>query len=182
MFKKIISLLTIITFVIFSYSCASYSVQKKSIDTIDISSLSKLRIVGVQTKSGEDVGFLWERPASINYNAVVGKTITRKEVVIKKTDIKIHRKSSLYKEFDLIQTKDGKTYETNSYQINSDSIVINQYLEGVSIPLEQVDLIWVLKDDSAKVLTAFLVVGIVGILIAFASVIRNFNMNLGFPQ
>lgn len=61
MFKKTISLLTIYAFIIFSYSCASHSVQQKSIDTIDTSSPSKLRIVGVQTKSGEHLGLNYQK-------------------------------------------------------------------------------------------------------------------------
>jgi len=107
--KKIISLFTLLAFVIFSVSC--YTTKTRRVNTSADWKGEKGKILWVIKTSGEYVEFSKDNPGRIIGDKVVGTAIIlSKKVVIDRADIeKIKRdqKGKILK----ITTKDGKIYK-----------------------------------------------------------------------
>lgn len=167
MSKKSVSLVTLITFIIFSMSCTTTTeiVKVKSASTRKGKIVT---IVGVQKTSGEYIEFHKDQPGRIHRNAIVGGLEKRKTVETVEIDraniIEIIKKKGNDAE---IICKDGRTYSAKSYRALEDKIVAEVYggYRYISIPLSEVELVRIEKSNNE--LLATLVVG--ALLVALIS-------------
>jgi len=77
--KKLISLLTLLAFIIFSLSCTIHKTKKVSVATLAQWKGKKVEILGVMKISGEYVEFDEDSPGGIQQNSIVG--ITESDVI-----------------------------------------------------------------------------------------------------
>ncbi len=142
MFKKMISTVTIVTFLVYSLSC--YTTKKEKLYTTYSQQREKIKILGVMKKSGERIDFPKENPATLKRNAVVGIGI--KEIEIQKEDIvEIDRKRG-YQKIKIV-TKDNKQYDVLETIFETEEKIVFTYNEPISIPISEVELAWVKRVD-----------------------------------
>ncbi len=108
MYKKIISIFTLLAFVIFSLSC--YITRIKEVKSAADWQGKKGKILWIIKTSGEFIGFSRDDPGRIIGDTIVGKAIILSKVVeIDRADIeKIIRNQN--KDIIKITTKDGKMF------------------------------------------------------------------------
>ncbi len=82
--KKMIALMTLGCFIVFSNSCAIYSWKKTPLDSLNPEKREGLKISQAQTKSGERIEFSKKPPTQISGDLIIGERFFRK-VEIKKT-------------------------------------------------------------------------------------------------
>ena len=175
--KKIISMFTLLAFVIFSFSCSTYGVRSYSTKEIRTEAdyqgkgFKKGEIFWVIKTSGEYIEFSKDRPGRIYKDKIVGRAIKMsKKVEIERADVKKIRKHSDGRIFEVIN-KDGKIYQAVGMVKEEDDkfILFTAYtsLEKVSIPLSEVKSLRIKMLDS--LLTALCVVGYIGIFILLLS-------------
>lgn len=164
--KRITSVITLVAFFLFYVCCAPHYVKKVDIKTAPDSKKRKMKLVGVQTTSGEYFQFSEKEPATIFYNEIKGYASIEKVLEFNLSDIqRLHQDEK--KKILEITTKDGKTYEAHAYQKEEDKIIVTKLKELVSIPLDQVELVWVYKTSA---LPGILLMAIpVAIIVAIAS-------------
>ena len=166
MSKKIISLFTLVTFIVFSISCITTYETRKISMAPDGLERSNLQILGVQTTSGKYIEFLRSLPIDIYQNSIKGY---KREVVDQANVNNIIRKDGeIYK----IETKDGKrlnfSYKKVLYSEKKEIEVKYFCEESISIPLSEVELVWigntvkVNKIDKKKAVTFALFAALVG--------------------
>ena len=177
MSRKVISILTLLAFIIFSISC--HTIGARSYRTKEIRTNSdwqrkefkKGEILWVIKKSGEYIEFSKENPGLIFQDKIVGNAIRMsKKVEIQRSDIKKIMKHSDGRIFEIIN-KEGKTYQAVGIAKEEDDRVTiftaYESSEPVSIPLSEVKSLHIKMLDN--LLTALGIVGGIGIFIFFLS-------------
>jgi restriction endonuclease S subunit len=107
MIKKGLALVTLASFLVFSWSCVVYrtrTVPPEKVYGKDVN------IVGVYTKSGEHIEFPKDLPALIIGEKVIAKHIGRETIKISKNEVIMNKDSGQLKS---IETKSGKTYSSD---------------------------------------------------------------------
>ena len=145
--KKIISLFTLLAFVIFSVSC--YTTKTRRVNTSADWKGKKGRILWVIKTSGEYIEFSKDNPGRIIGDKIVGKAIIlSKKVVIDRANIEENKRDQNGKILK-ITTKDGKMYTVikGTEKEEKDKITffaIYESNEQVLIPLSEVKWVHVL--------------------------------------
>lgn len=137
MCKKCVSVILILSFVLFSESCAFYRTKMYSPYGSARIPGPKASIVRVLLKSGEIREFGKKNPAHVLDGAVVwtGPTVT----VRTGGSFEVSREEELY----IIKTGDGRTYRTSYYRLDAaNGRLTYATLENAPIPLSEVDMIW----------------------------------------
>jgi len=145
--KKIISLFTLLAFVIFSVSC--YTTKTRRVNTSADWQGKKGKILWVIKTSGEYIEFSKDNPGRIIGDKIVGKAIIlSKKVVIDRANIEENKRDQNGKILK-ITTKDGKMYTVvkGTEKEEKDKITfftIYESNEQILIPLSEVKLYQVL--------------------------------------
>jgi len=145
--KKIISLFTLLAFVIFSVSC--YTTKTRRVNTSADWQGKKGKILWVIKTSGEYIEFSKDNPGRIIGDKIVGKAIIlSKKVVIDRANIEENKRDQNGKILK-ITTKDGKMYTVikGTEKEEKDKITffaIYESNEQVLIPLSEVKWVHVL--------------------------------------
>jgi len=152
--RKIISLFTLLAFIIFSLSC--YTPRVKEVRTAADLEGKNVTILSVATTSGEHIEFLKDRPGRIHKDNIIGTVrIVRKEVEIDRANIKdiIRNKKG---KILAITNKDGNTYYiiSGTAREEEDKIIFSYEYESISIPLSEVKSVRVKRYDAFKTISA----------------------------
>lgn len=158
MLRRVLALLLILTLTSFSLTC--HTVRKESATKIPEWNQEDVKVVSLQKTSGNRVVFLKERPGRLQGKSIVGTSAAMvRELEIEQEDVSQIRRGGGNEILSLV-TIDGKTYY--------DGILLSEY-EGkyrinaypeVSIPVAEVDVLWVEKLDQTR--TLLVIVGIAG--------------------
>ena len=143
MFKKIISLITLLSFLNLLVSCAVHTAKKEKVETAAY--WEGVQFLGVLKTSGEKIEFTKKSPGRIQGNAIVGLGIVKKRIEIDRADVKSIKRIS--GRINQIITKDGEKYDAIAYTEGTTKIIIQKVSESVSIPLSEVELVWVKRVD-----------------------------------
>ena len=153
--KKIISLFTLLAFVIFSVSC--YSTRLKEVRTVADWQGKKGKIFWVIKTTGEYIVFSNNNPGRIIGDKIVGEAvILSKEIVIARSNIKRIRKNQKGNIAEII-SKDKKAYPVITGTVRKEKDKIIFFLDtgsykSVSIPLSEVKSMQVKRFDPLKTL------------------------------
>ena len=164
MSRKIVSLFTLIAFIVFSISC--YMTKIKNVRTAADLRGKKGEILSLVKTSGEYIYFSKNSPGRIYGDKIAGTAFAlNKKVEITRDNIKeVKRdKKGMISE---ITNKDGKRYEViiGTAREEENKIIFSYELyESVSIPLSEVKSAQVKKPDYAKF--SLVVLGVVGLAI-----------------
>jgi hypothetical protein len=149
MSKKIVSVILVLAFVLFSESCTVYRTKTYSADGPARVPGPKSSVVRVLLKSGETREFGKKNPAHVINGAIVwtGPMVT----VRSGGSIEVAREGGGY----IIKTADGRTYRTSFYTRDGASGGLKYATQEIApIPLSEVDMFW--TRDVNKVLTILL--------------------------
>ena len=143
MIKKITAMLTLLAFLVFSYSCTMTTFERRR-ENISVDELTKTEnyITGVQTRSGEYIEFWDEYPAKVDQGQIKGHLSEIEEI-----DMDQIESSSPYGQtrYYTINTYRGKEYRGI---LTKDDKYLGREL--FSIPLTDVDLVWVNRVTEIK--------------------------------
>ncbi len=143
MSKRVLSLVTVVAFLLFDWSCLS-------ITNVPVTSVaSKDQIVGLTRISGESMQFSKENPARI-----IGDRLVIEINTVALSDVKGFRQDGKGLVYE-ITTKDGRTIHDIEGKREGEKIV----LPPLSIPLSEVKLVTVRRSDTG--MTILLVLGII---------------------
>ncbi len=161
--KKIISLFTLLAFVIFSVSC--YTTKTRRVNTSADWQGKKGKILWVIKTSGEYIEFSKDNPGRIIGDKIVGKAIIlSKKVVIDRANIEENKRDQNGKILK-ITTKDGKMYTVikGTEKEEKDKITFFARYESnelVLIPLSEVKWVHVLIVLAAVVVLYIFMTGL----------------------
>lgn len=152
--RKIITLFTLVAFIIFSLSC--HSIKKKRIETVARKGEKTIAIYGIVKTSGEIVKFPKVRLGRIHKETILVWPIKSKRIEINRADAE----SIIREEGDItrITTKDGEAHYGFVIREEEDKIVLNTY---ELIPFSEIKQVLVKKFDPIKPL--LVVLGLVGV-------------------
>lgn len=168
MARKLVSLFTMVAFIIFSMSCAIYSIKNKSVETIVAKKGEKMEVKGILKTSGEFVKFPEVREGRIHKDVILILPTESIPIEINRVDAE----SIIPEEMNItrIITKSEETYYGVIIREEEDKIVFHRY---ESIPLTEINQILVKEHDPAKsflvtllVISGVLCVGLFGFVIA----------------
>lgn len=156
--KRLVSLFTIVAFIIFSISCLGiYTTKKDRITKAASWRGKKVKILAVMKTSGEYIEFPREQPGKILGDKIVAG-LEKENIEIDRADLKEVIRNEKRKIWE-ITTKDGKVYFADSYRSLGDKIVARVHKLSFSIPLSEVEMAWVKRVD--PILTFLANVGVV---------------------
>ena len=170
--RKIMALFLIMSLVSLNFSCASYKVVKKDVNTAPEWEGEEHEILKVLKSSGEYVEFPKENPARVFGSSVVGVQVTK--------DIALE-----LNQFDLIsmekvgaatyKTEDGVTYHVKKRK--EDKVYCDKQ-EIIQIPLSKVEAVWLKENESFSLLgsSAFLILFVGGIVVVGIAAMGNMKM------
>lgn len=141
--KKSIAQLAILFLLIFSWSCVVYSWKKTPIQAVKPEKKNEVKISAVQVLSGEKTELKKKPAARIQGDSVVGEKLL-KNFVLEKSKIR-HPESFKTGAPDEITTIDGVIYTANRILSQTASDVTFDGYVRISIPLTDVDLVWIRK-------------------------------------
>jgi len=159
MFKKIMCLVTSVAFFIFSLSCNKYTTKVKSAEKTAGWKKEKIKVIRILKTSGEKIEF-----SNGNTGKIVNDSLIinmKKEIEILRANIaniKRNNKGKIYE----VRTKDSKKYQVIDTVPGTDTKRIILVNEKISIPLSEVELIWVKRVNPGYVLVAAIVVIAIG--------------------
>lgn len=172
MARKIVALIELLVFSIFTTSCV-YHVQQKNFAAVARSG-PKTKILAAQTKAREYIEFGEKRPARLDHEAVVGEGLTTVE--FNRDDV-VTEVAPTPAALGSITTKDGKQYRvlTRVFTMRPDGEkVLCQAYMPVSIPGSEVQLAWVKTVNTGKsILQGLAYVLIVPAVIAFLALLAE---------
>jgi len=182
--KKFVSLFVLAAFMLFDSACllnrkspGFQKTVKKDIAGVERAN-TKLRIVNVITKSGENITFRKNEPANFQPDgeAVVGRTL--RELEFDKKDVKISYKGKSGK-ISMVETANGRIYKVLSMTEEADKLRIMAYAP-ITIPCSDIQQVWIRKTDvAATVVVSVLVLGAtVGAIAALVHAMRDFNKEM----
>jgi len=167
--KKIISVFTLLAFIVFSISC--YSTGTKKVRKAANWHGKEGKILSVVKITGEYIEFAKENPGQISGNKIIGTSIIlSKETSIERADIKKTRKHRDGSIFEVIN-KEGKIYQVvvgTAREEEDKFIFFTTYVssESISIPLSEVKSLEI-KRINLLLTTLALAFYPIGIWIAF---------------
>ena len=139
-------------------SCMVHKINQEKLGAIERWRNSGATIYAVQKTSGEHIEFSKKRPAHIKEDHVVGSVL--EETLIERSKLKgvtVDSKGKLLE----ITPQDGKTYQVVYGKIEGDKVryVTNSSpMHTVSIPLSEIELVWVKRINTIATLTTNLVI------------------------
>ena len=162
--RKVIALIELVAFSLFTMSCV-YHVQQKGFATV-AGRGPGTKILAVQTKGRDYVDFGGKHPALLKHGAVVGESLTtvefNREEVVREIDPSPTAPGE-------VETRDGQCYKVLTSRSDGDKLICQAYLP-VSIPASEIQLAWVKTADTGKSILQglgyVLVVGLVVVLLA----------------
>jgi hypothetical protein len=160
--KKIISIFTLVAFLIFLQSCTVYSTKKVTPDVAAQKQGRYIRVLRVMKTSGEIIQFSEKDPAYVQNDVIIGPTMETETVIIEKDRIKRIQKKG--KKF-IITTKDEKTYIVPTHKYLEANLAV-EVPKSVSILLSEVQLVWIKEKDPGLSTLASLgaTVGVIGVV------------------
>lgn len=165
--RRIISGVTLAAFLVFSWSCAIYGWKPNMPQAIKPEKRAAAKISAVQLKSGQKVEFNRHPPARIQGDSIVGAVLST--VLLERSRVKKPKRISpgIFPE---ILTDDGTVYRDHAIiKIYRKQIVIGRYVP-LSVPLKEVDLVWVKKVDALGTALLYIVpIGAAVVLFAVAA-------------
>ena len=170
--RKIISLFTLVAFVIFSVSC--YTTKTKKVKTAADWQGKKVKILAVDKTSGEHIEFSKDKPGRIYKDSVIGKAIIlSKEVKIERSnieDIKRDKKGKILE----ITNKEGKMYRviTGTAIEEEDKIIFlttYESSEQISIFLSEIEKLFIKSFYLAGIFELVLL----GAIVAYGFVVKG---------
>lgn len=171
--RQIIAILTLGSFIVFSFSC--YSVQPIKLEKLSAPGADKIEIRKVEKTSGESVDFSKSDPGRVSGNFITGTgalTKTLEFVEIASADVQTtddHRD----KNFISVTTRDGKSYDCKKVVKQGDKSVLyilKDVTNGVNsflkVSLSEVEKAWakrldILETFIVSIPIAWITVGIV---------------------
>ncbi len=163
--RRIVAVAAILFLVISDISCLIYSTRRVLPDQVALRKVSRREVLAVMKKSKEFVEFSANQRGRISRGQVTG--LTRKKVMreIEIPGSKVARIEETGEDSREIITTDGKRYallrvleKENRYVAEMDT---PDYLEvPVSIPLSEVEMLWIRGVDPLK--TSLVALGVVG--------------------
>jgi len=177
MVRKILSVLTLVVFLLFSFSCTIHRISQQPIKTIISGKEKRFEMVGVLLKNEGKIEFSAENPAKVENGFIIGQPINADEstklmehLVILKSNIVNAIRSSVGEDIIEIMTKDGeKLLPVKGTLIESSDKVEFMIYMPASIPVSQVNLVWLRKVDIVNTFFASLAGG-AGFLLVIALV------------
>lgn len=163
MWRKVISLITLLAFMVFSFSC--YTRSEKKVETVakwKIKKAAKVKILAIMKKNGDRVKFVKDSPGKIVKDGIRGKKSRKviEEFMLKNDDI---RELKSYKDKpSIVITKDGRILKFNELQEKEGQYIFKQHryeYETVFVPFSEVEWVKVEKLDGVK--SVFMVMGII---------------------
>lgn len=162
MTKKIVSLFTLVSFCVFSFSCTTSIREVRKIPVAAEQIKGQIVAYGLQTKAGKYIEFLDENPGILSQNVIKG--YKKETELIEKDQIKeiIEYEDSIY----IIKTNDGRQYK--GHLTDESKYVSHEY---ISVPLSDIDLVWIKrlvdvnKFSTGKTIALVAAVGAVGLLL-----------------
>jgi hypothetical protein len=153
MFKKTLSLLTVVALFLFNWACVIHKVNIEPVTSVS----DRDDIVGVTRISGEEMKYPKENPARVVMDQIVFKN------VIALSDVKDFKQNANGVVYEFT-TKDGHTIRNFEGKMGSEKIV----LPSLYIPLSEVKSISVRRIHAGRSILAALgvVVGVAGIVLA----------------
>jgi hypothetical protein len=146
--NKIVSLFTLVAFIIFTFSCYIYTTKKERGETVYTKG-GKVLVLAVMKTSGEYIEFPKDLPGQIDRDTIVGTTTSLKELEIEPNLVERIKKDQEGKIIE-ITTKDGTTYRDMTIREEENKFICSFYEYGkISIPLSEVQLAWVKRVDPA---------------------------------
>ena len=140
--KRVLAWVVLVAFSVFSWSCV-YTWKKTPLQSIEQD--KRVRISAVQTKSGEKIDFPKNPAAEIQRDAVVGGKFFQ-DIAIEKSKIeKPKNLSGLITPFNLT-TVDGKSYRVTRWTDINSKVILQAYVP-FSIPLSDIDFVWIRKQN-----------------------------------
>jgi hypothetical protein len=155
--RKLVAASTIISFMVFSYSCYATSRIKVNSKTEEKFKGKKVKIVKLQKDTGEYIKFPKGQTAFFSEGYIVGALIER-EYSLKKTALKKIEKDNKGN-ITNITTKDGRNFEVMEAREDGDRVIFNAS-DFARISLSEVDVVWVKK------INTLLTIGFVWLLLA----------------
>jgi hypothetical protein len=155
--KKTVSVITLITFVVFTVSC-SHTNKKISLQEAVAKSRKgeQVEIMAALKSSGERIEYKKDAPARIVGDKIVSEgSFLEKyvEMEVAKTDVKKKRSDVSNSIYEVIMS-DGTTYRIvkDSYKEKGDRATFTAIIQEHTgdIPLSEVELVWVRKVDPVK--------------------------------
>ena len=175
--NKIITLATLASFFVFSCSCVIHTWQKTPLESVKPEKRAQIKISAVCIQSGEKIEFKKDPPARIQGDSVIGARLV-KNLVLEKSKIKQPR-SFKRGAAAQITTADGARYSANRILGQNDSTVTYEAYFPASIPLADINLVWIRKANMLATLLVDVVLPI-GIVVGLAAVaMSGFNMSMG---
>jgi hypothetical protein len=156
--QKWVSIFTSTVFILFHLGCTGLHqihTSKEEIGTVmswEDSTIKKARILEVITKTGASIDFSEERPGKIIGDRIRTTQIVKKEVEIDRADIerterKTYESSSGKRSAYEVTTRGGETFVFYSIKNLEDKIVGEIFARYVSIPLSEVESVWVQVEE-----------------------------------
>lgn len=153
--KKFVSVIVILTFVIFSESCIFYRTKRYSTESPSRGPGPKASIVRILLKSGETREFGKKNPAHIVNRAIIwnGPKVT----ITTGGSAEISREGDAY----VITTGDGRAIRASSYSLDAAKGRLT-YLtqENPPIPLSEVAVIWTRDANTGLTILVWLPIGL----------------------
>jgi len=171
--KKLVSLFSMVTFIIFSLSC--YTMKKEKIETVAVKKREKIAILGVVKKSGDIIEFAKKNPGRIYEDSIIGTTERlTKDVAIDRANIKGINRDEKGKILGLT-TKDGEMFNVLNGSLREEIdkfvfIAIYVSHESISIPLSDVKTIKF--EEFNYFATLIPVISVIGLMALMASSIK----------
>ncbi|MGA2363334.1 MAG: hypothetical protein ABSG73_12855 [Candidatus Aminicenantales bacterium] len=147
MVKKATAVFTLLAFMLFSVSCFKvYKVKQESVEGQPAGALAGAEITAVQTKAGKTFEFPKGHRAFIKNDLIVGEA--QEISPIDPADIKTEKRDDRGKIME-VTTKDGKIHRVVNAGEGKEGMVTVGTVP-VSIPLSEVELIWLRSVDQGK--------------------------------
>ena len=160
MAKRIITIVLLPAFCVFSMSCVTTQVRPPSALT---KATPRTAILTVVTKSGETIEFRKDFPGRADHKAgaVVGSALQYIDVAAADIDKLVRDEKGQVLRFS---KKDGSSYSVASYALEGDVAHVGVYVP-VSVPFSDIQQFWVKRNDTAR--TLLVGVGILAAASAF---------------
>ena len=149
MFKKVISLFTIISF-LFSVTSCSYRFKKIKIEKvikIAKEQKKKVEIIELEMKSGKRYGFSITNPAYLTEDGVEVRSLHYEKIELDKSDVKESIKNK--KGISFIVKNDGTTIEYSSLKVQNDKIILT-IPKATLIPFSEISWVMLKRFDTRK--------------------------------
>jgi hypothetical protein len=166
MARKIVALIELLAFSLFT-TCCVYHVQQKNFASIARGGPG-VKILAVQTTAREYLEFGEKHPARLDHASVVGESLTTVEFNREDIVERAHLTPTPTLP-STVETKDGKSYRVISSRPAGDKLICQAYVP-VSIPVSEVQLAWVKTVNAgASILQGVAGVLVIGLLVAITA-------------